>query len=206
MAGVFILLKILAGCQLCVYYQTMIVGIDEVGRGCLAGPVCVAAVAIDDNLVDAIDSKKLTAKKRLQLALQIRQNAKIIGVGWASHDFIDKNGLTAALKKAAKQALVPFGILPELILLDGNHNYIDDVRVSTIVGGDAKVPLISAASIIAKVARDNLMQNYGQKYPQYGFEKHVGYGTSAHRLAIGQFGPSAIQRLSFGKLGAANVD
>lgn len=184
----------------------MIVGIDEVGRGCLAGPVCVAAVAIDDNLVDAVDSKKLTAKKRLQLALQIKQNAKIVGIGWASHDFIDKNDLTAALKKAAIDALLPFGDMPELILLDGNHNYIDDERVFTIVGGDAKVPLISAASIIAKVARDNLMQSYGQKFPQYGFEKHVGYGTVAHRTAIGQFGPSAIQRLSFGKSGVIGVN
>jgi ribonuclease HII len=178
----------------------MIVGIDEVGRGCLAGPVCVAAVALADELVDAIDSKQLTTAKRLMLCRSIKRQAILIGIGWAPHQYIDSHGLTAALKKAARQALEPFGDKPELILLDGNSNYINDDRVVTMVDGDAKLPLISAASIVAKVARDNYMQAMSRRFPLYGFERHVGYGTAVHRAAIASVGPCAIHRMSFAPL------
>ncbi len=178
----------------------MLVGIDEVGRGCLAGPVCVAAVAMPDGLVEAVDSKKIPAPKRVAMAAEIRQAATLIGIGWASHAYIDAHGMTAALKHAAKQALTVFGDQPELILLDGNTNYLDDDRVTTIIGGDDAVPLISAASVIAKVARDNYMTYMHARFPGYGFNRHVGYATLAHRSAITQLGPSAIHRLSFSPL------
>lgn len=178
----------------------MLVGIDEVGRGCLAGPVCVAAVAMPDGLVEAVDSKQLTPLERKEMALVIRKTATLIGIGWAPHAFIDAHGMTAALKHAAQQALTVFGDLPELILLDGNTNYIDDVRVATIVKGDDKVPLISAASVVAKVARDQYMAKMHTRFPRYGFDHHVGYATGAHRAAIAEHGPCAIHRLSFSPL------
>lgn len=185
----------------------MIVGIDEVGRGCLAGPICVAAVAMADGLMDMDDSKALKPAQREQLAIEIKQKAELIGIGWASHAYIDAHGMTAALKLAAQQALRAFGDKPELILLDGNTNYIDDERVTTLIDGDARVPLIAAASIIAKVARDHYMQLMGKRHPAYGFEKHVGYGTAVHRAAIAASGPCAIHRMSFAPLkGMAHVD
>ena len=178
----------------------MLVGVDEVGRGCLAGPVCVAAVALLDGRLDTVDSKQLTAQKRTLLAGQIRRHAQIIGIGWASHQYIDRFGLTAALKLAAQRALKPFGNIPELILLDGNSNYIDDPRVATIIKGDALIPLIGAASIVAKVARDNYMHAASQRYPGYGFEHHVGYATALHRAMILQQGPCTLHRMSFSPL------
>lgn len=178
----------------------MIVGVDEVGRGCLAGPVCVTAVAMPDGLMEAVDSKKLTAVNRTLMALQIRRYATQIGIGWASHTYIDAYGMTAALRYAAQQALENLDSTPELILLDGNTNYLDDERVVTIIDGDEKVPLIAAASVIAKVARDKYMMRQHSKFPGYGFARHVGYGTAAHREALTTLGPCAIHRLSFAPL------
>jgi len=124
--------------------------------------------------------------------LQIRQSARLVGIGWASSAYIDAYGITAALKQAALSALKPFEEYAELVLLDGNHNYIEDPRVVTIVDGDFSIPLISAASIIAKVARDQYMELLSTKFPEYGFERHVGYGTAMHRAALATFGPSPV--------------
>ena len=183
----------------------MIVGIDEVGRGCLAGPVCVAAVALKQPIDGVKDSKLLSKLQRQVLAYEIRQQALVIGIGWASHAIIDQQGLTAALRLAAIQALTVCGPVDE-ILLDGNHNYIGDRRVKTIVHGDSVIPAISAASIIAKVARDTYMAAMAQRFPQYGFERHVGYSTAVHKLALQTAGPCAIHRMSFMPLQVLNVD
>lgn len=183
----------------------MIVGVDEVGRGCLAGPVCVAAVAMDDGLVEAQDSKLVSAGLRQLVSREIKLVAKRIGIGWASAHYIDAHGMTAALRRAAEQALRPFGAESELILLDGNHNYLEDERVVTLVDGDALVPLISAASIIAKVARDQYMQLAARRFPMYGFERHVGYGTAVHRAAIAAHGPCVLHRMSFAPLRKAGL-
>src|SRR6266702_1276079 len=131
----------------------MIVGVDEVGRGCWAGPVCVAAVAMHPNLEGIVDdSKKLSAAQR-QVITQLIKEQAAVGIGWASSRFIDQYGLTAALKYAAIRAVTDLGLPIDEILLDGNSNYLGDKRVRTIVHGDAIEPAIAAASIVAKVAR-----------------------------------------------------
>ena len=178
----------------------MIVGIDEVGRGCLAGPVCVAAVALTQKIPGVTDSKKLKSTEREMLAALIKQKAIAIGIGWASHAVIDEHGLTAALRQAALMALQPLTAEATEILLDGNHNYIGDSRVATIINGDGLVPVISAASIVAKVARDHYMACISKRFPDYGFERHVGYGTPEHRAALHMVGPCAIHRMSFAPL------
>jgi ribonuclease HII len=183
----------------------MIVGVDEVGRGCLAGPVCVAAVAQGDEPVAVNDSKVLGAGKRQSLAGEIRRTAVLIGIGWAPPAYIDTHGITAALKLAARRALRPFGTAPELVLLDGNYNYIEDERVVTVINGDASVMAIAAASIIAKVARDNYMGLAAKRFERYGFEKHVGYGTAAHLQALQAYGPCSLHRLSFAPLKGKHV-
>lgn len=175
----------------------MIVGIDEVGRGCLAGPVCVAAVALPRPIDGVKDSKELTREQRIAFARLIKQEAYVIGIGWSSHQIVDRLGLTVALRQAALQAISAFDSQIEEILLDGNHNYIGDPRVRTIIHGDALEPAISAASVVAKVARDNYMAAMAKRFPAYGFEQHVGYATPGHKLALQSTGPCAIHRLSF---------
>lgn len=179
----------------------MIVGVDEVGRGCLAGPVCVAAVAMHPSLEGIVDdSKKLSAAHRQVIAQLIKEEAAV-GIGWASAGYIDQHGLTAALRQAALLALDDLRVTPHEILLDGNSNYIGDARVRTIIHGDAIEPAIAAASIVAKVARDSYMRIMGELlYGGYGFEAHVGYGTAVHRAAIAQLGPCDLHRMSFAPL------
>ncbi len=185
----------------------MVVGVDEVGRGCLAGPVCVAAVALDAIIPGLKDSKKLSPLKRQAFARQIKYDARAIGIGWAPHSYIDQFGLTAALAWAAKKALLSTAQPIETVLLDGNHNYIGDPRVKTIINGDDLEPSISAASIIAKVARDAYMARISMLYPNYGFERHVGYGTVVHKAALFAHGPCALHRMSFLPLqGLSRVD
>jgi ribonuclease HII len=188
--------------------DAMIVGVDEVGRGCWAGPLAVAAVARHEKLEGIVDdSKKLSAAQR-QVIAQLVKEQTAVGIGWASPAFIDQYGLTAALKLAALQALQQLGAPISQILLDGNSNYIGDARVRTIIHGDAVEPVIAAASIVAKVARDNYMQVMGEaKFGGYGFESHVGYGTAAHRAALAELGPCDIHRMSFAPLKVyANVN
>lgn len=178
----------------------MILGIDEVGRGCLAGPVCVAAVALRRPLKGLGDSKTIPAPRREILAAKIKRHAIWVGIGWASPQVIDTYGLTTALRVATLRAILPVDSAVSQILLDGRDNYLKDNRVTTIIKGDASVPAISAASIVAKVARDHYMAMVAKIHPEYGFERHVGYGTIAHRAALGNFGPSPLHRMSFGFL------
>lgn len=181
----------------------MIVGVDEVGRGCWAGPLTVAAVAMHDSLEGIVDdSKKLSAAQRHVIAQLIKEQTSV-GLGWASPAYIDAHGLTAALKHATEQALQDLGGQVDQILLDGNSNFLRDPRVKTVIHGDAIEPVIGAASIVAKVARDNYMQVIGEaRFNGYGFESHVGYGTAIHRAALAQLGPCDIHRMSFGPLRA----
>lgn len=185
------------------YTTRMIVGVDEVGRGCWAGPVCVGAVILGDATIAGLaDSKMLTVKRRQELALEIKQKAAFVSLGWASPQVVDAYGLTKALKIAALRALQPLEEITTSILLDGNSNYIGDERVTTIIKGDGTIPAISAASIVAKVARDSYMAALSAHLPNYGFERHVGYGTAFHRAAIAEFGVSSVHRMSWAPLKA----
>lgn len=175
----------------------MIIGVDEVGRGCLAGPVCVAAVALGVPIVGLGDSKKIPAAKRERLSLEIKQTALYVGIGWAGPGEIDAFGLTGALRRAALRALHECDAQATEILLDGHDNYIKDTRVRTIIKGDASEPCISAASIVAKVARDHYMHAIHATFPHYGFSSHVGYATKQHRDAIETHGPCNLHRFSF---------
>ncbi|MDN5274594.1 MAG: putative Ribonuclease [Candidatus Saccharibacteria bacterium] len=179
----------------------MIVGIDEVGRGAWAGPMVVGAVLLGDASIPGLtDSKKLTRKQREALDIQIRQQALAIGLGWVSAKQIDTIGLSAALKLASRRALAH--IRPDYteIIIDGTIALIDDPRVTLLPKADLLIPSVSAASIVAKVARDNYMKHLDEVFPGYMFTGHVGYGTAAHRAAIETLGVSPLHRLSFAPL------
>lgn len=173
------------------------IGIDEVGRGCLAGPLLVGAVALDASTKcpdDIRDSKKLSKKKRRLMATWIKENAISYGLGWVTAPEIDDLGMTKSLKLAARRAYNQLSdeakAGAEQIAIDGNIMMLDDERAFTLIKGDDKVKAISAASIIAKVTRDYYMSvKVAPKYPNYGFEKHVGYGTKEHIAAIEKYGP-----------------
>lgn len=184
----------------------MIVGIDEVGRGAWAGPLVVGAVALDGNTIEGLtDSKKLTAKRRQVLSGIIRKSTPHIGLGWVAAKTIDEIGLSMALKVAATQALAQIKTEYDEIIIDGTIKLIDDQRVTTLKQADLLVPSVSAASIIAKVARDYYMQKIAAEYPEYGFERHVGYGTKFHREAIAKHGPSDLHRMSFSPMSEIEV-
>jgi ribonuclease HII len=174
-----------------------IVGIDEVGRGCWAGPLVACAAILHTPVVGLRDSKKLTAKQRLVLALQLRASAHY-GLGWVTPEEIDQLGLTAAVSLAMSRALEQLTEPYTEVIIDGNYNYLPDVTgVSTLVKADDLVPSVSAASILAKVARDRYMTKLGEKLPLYGFEKHVGYGTKLHREALARHGVTSAHRRSY---------
>lgn len=181
----------------------MIVGIDEVGRGALAGPLCVGAVALGQvELAGLTDSKKLSAKKRLSFDRLIRQQADRAALGWVSAADIDKLGMTASLRLAILRALKQIDVaVDDQIIIDGTVNFLKDTKYApqtvTMKQADLLVPSVSAASIIAKVARDNYMCGCQSIFPEYGFISHVGYGTTAHMLAIDQAGPCSLHRRSF---------
>ena len=176
----------------------MIVGIDEVGRGSWAGPLVVGAVVMGGVRVEGLtDSKKLTAKKRETLSLQIKQTATGIGIGWVSAKTVDQIGISRSLTLATKRALAGINCDYDQIIIDGTVNFIDDPRVTTMKQADLLVPSVSAASIIAKVARDHYMTAIARVFPDYGFERHVGYGTAAHQAALALVGVSPIHRMSF---------
>lgn len=182
----------------------IVIGIDEVGRGPLAGPLVVAAVALDMNREynDYIDSKKLSKIHREMLAVNVKQSALGIGMGWIDAPTIDKLGMTDSLKKAAKMAYdqLPADIREraECIVIDGNIEMLDDPRAITLVKADAKVQAVSAASIVAKVARDHYMYQLDDLFPSYGFLNHVGYGTVNHMNILEKLGPiKGIHRASF---------
>lgn len=180
----------------------LMVGVDEVGRGPWAGPLVAAAVIWDADvkLKGLKDSKCLSRLARSLLARKIKQLAQQIGIGWASAAEIDKHGLTWANRQAMLRALDCLEIsLTQLdIIVDGKVDYLkDEYACKVMVGADKKVPAVSAASIIAKVARDSYMLQMDRLFPKYEFGKHVGYGTKLHSERLLEYGPSLLHRQSF---------
>lgn len=176
----------------------MIVGIDEVGRGAWAGPLVVGAVLLGGAHIEGLtDSKKLTKKQREMLDLEIRQKALAVGLGWVSAKHIDQIGLTQALKLASQKAIAHVRQEYVEIIIDGTFAFLEDPRVTVMPKADLLVPSVSAASVVAKVARDNYMRHVDAVFPGYKFAGHVGYGTASHRAAIDTLGVSPIHRLSY---------
>ena len=176
-----------------------ICGIDEAGRGPLAGPVCAAAVVLPpDAEIDGLnDSKKLTDKKRRALYDVITAQALAYGIAFADEKEIDEINILQAAFLAMRRAFERLGVQPDLALIDGNRAPGLPCAERTIVGGDGKSASIAAASILAKVTRDRLMENYDVQYPQYGFAVHKGYGTKRHYAALHEYGPCPIHRTTF---------
>lgn len=189
---------------ICATLKGMIIGVDEVGRGCLAGPVAAGAVVLDKHIRGLKDSKLLTRDQREKFDVRIRERALGYGVGWASVEEINQFGMTQAVRlamhRAVDEVLKTFTAIEQLII-DGNYNYFSDHSLAalskTIIKADQTVPAVSAASIIAKVARDLHMIGLAAKYPGFGFESHVGYATPAHRRALRQLGATNIHRVNF---------
>lgn len=177
----------------------IICGIDEAGRGPLAGPVCAAAVILPEHLElpGLTDSKKLTDKKRRELFPIIKEQALAYGIGLASEQEIDEINILQATFLAMQRALDQLMIKPELALIDGNREKDFGIPVKTVVKGDSLSLNIAAASVLAKVTRDDLMVQMAEQYPEYGFDIHKGYGTKAHYAALTEHGPSAIHRKTF---------
>ena len=178
-----------------------ICGVDEVGRGPLAGPVVCAAVIMPlDDIVDGVDdSKKLSAKKREELASLIEKKAVALNICLVEPEKIDEINILEATKLCMKNAGEGLKIKPDFVITDGNMKLDIDMEQASIVKGDALSYTIGSASIAAKVYRDKLMDGYAGIYPQYGFEKHKGYGTSAHIDAIKTNGLCPVHRRSFTK-------
>ena len=177
----------------------LICGVDEAGRGPLAGPVCAAAVILPRNLESEglNDSKKLSEKKREELYGIISENAISYGIAFASVEEIEEINILNAAMLAMNRAIAKLDPVPELALIDGNRNSAIEMNSRCVIKGDAKCADIAAASILAKVTRDRYMLEMAEKYPQYHFEKHKGYGTKLHYEALREFGPSEIHRMSF---------
>lgn len=178
---------------------SLICGVDEAGRGPLAGPVCAAAVILprDLDIPGLNDSKKLSEKKREELFDVICREAAAYGIAFAGVEEIEKFNILNATFLAMNRAIAKLGVMPELALIDGNRNTGIEINSRCIVKGDSKCADIAAASILAKVTRDRYMYEMAEKYPQYHFDKHKGYGTKLHYEAIREFGPSPIHRMSF---------
>lgn len=174
-------------------------GVDEAGRGPLAGDVYAAAVILDRDYTIAglSDSKVLSEKKRDQLEALIKTHALCWSVAIATVEEIDRLNILQATLLAMKRAVQGLSIQPELALVDGNQPPSLDCRVQTIIKGDALVPAISAASILAKTARDHDLKRLHVLYPQYAFDQHKGYGTALHLARLKQYGPSPVHRRSF---------
>lgn len=177
-----------------------IAGVDEAGRGPLAGPVVAAAVVLDPahRIRYLDDSKKLSVKRREEVFAAIQRAAVAIGLGQASRREIDEINILQASMLAMKRAIANLAIKPDKVLCDGNRCPEIDVPVVAIVKGDAKIACISAASIIAKVTRDKIMLEMHSRYPEYGFDRHKGYPTKAHCLALKTHGATIEHRRSFG--------
>lgn len=183
----------------------MILGIDEVGRGPWAGPLVIGAVVLGTATIEGLtDSKKLSKKRRDALDIEIREKSAGYGLGWVSAAEIDEVGLSAALRLATIRAVEQVTAPYHEIIIDGTINFLADTTkgnyVTTMKKADLLVPSVSAASIIAKVARDTYMAKQGERYPEYLFASHVGYGTAAHRAAIDRYGVTPLHRLSFAPL------
>jgi len=178
---------------------TLICGIDEVGRGCLAGPLVAGAVVLPSNWrLRLRDSKLLTRTARESLSEKIQAKALGYGIGWVSNVEIDELGMTAAVTLAYERALEDMNFDVSLIIIDGNYNYLSEYEIAqTLVKADQKVTCVAAASIIAKVARDSYMREFCKQYPEYCFDTNVGYATKVHQEAIRTHGLTNIHRKSF---------
>lgn len=176
-----------------------ICGVDEAGRGPLAGPVCAAAVILPANLeIPGLDdSKKLSDKRRRELFPIIKEQAVAYGIAMIDHQKIDEINILQATLLAMEEAIGQLSVKPDLVLIDGNRKKDFGVPAKTVVHGDSRSASIAAASILAKVTRDDYMMQMAQTYPQYGFDVHKGYGTKAHYEALSQYGHSPIHRMTF---------
>ncbi|MBE6983337.1 MAG: ribonuclease HII [Ruminococcaceae bacterium] len=177
----------------------LVCGVDEAGRGPLAGPVCAAAVILPPGLeIPGLDdSKKLTDKRRRALFPVIKEQALAYGIAFATHEEIDQINILQASYLAMERAMGNLSIRPEIALIDGNRAKDFGLPVQTVVKGDSLSASIAAASILAKVTRDDYMEEMAKVYPQYDFEIHKGYGTKRHYEAIAAYGPSPIHRMTF---------
>tara|TARA_B100000427_G_scaffold300743_1_gene283369 strand:- start:31381 stop:31947 length:567 start_codon:yes stop_codon:yes gene_type:complete len=179
----------------------MIAGIDEAGRGALAGPVVAACVIFLDQSsknINYIDSKQTTHKQRIQLYNQLKTSNTIIRWNSINHRIIDQTNILKATMKAMSHCIKSLTIKPKKIIIDGNKKPIfDNLKIETCINGDALIKEISAASIIAKVIRDSIMIKYSHYIPQFSFEKHKGYGTKQHYNELATHGPSKIHRKTF---------
>lgn len=177
----------------------LIAGVDEAGRGPLAGPVVAAAVIFDKKTVIKYvnDSKKINANKRELLSNLIKEKAITYGFGIIDHNIIDEINILQATLRAMKEAVNRLNITPNLILIDGNKSFTSKIKTQTIVKGDSKSFSIAAASILAKVKRDEIMKNASSLHPEYFWDKNKGYGTKQHIAAIKEFGFTALHRKSF---------
>ena len=177
----------------------IICGVDEAGRGPLAGPVCAAAVILPPNtdIPGLNDSKKLSDKKRRELYPIIKEQAIAYGIAFADHNEIDEINILQATYLAMERAINQLQVKPELALIDGNRAKDFGIPVETVIHGDSLSASIAAASVLAKVTRDDYMLQMAEEYPGYDFEIHKGYGTKAHYAALTAHGPSPIHRMSF---------
>jgi len=188
----------------------MIMGIDEVGRGCWAGPLVAGAVVLPDNYTHDVkspwklaDSKKLSRHQRELAALEIPNIAVAYGLGWVSATEVDDVGLTAAVRLAMERAVEAAGVQAEQIIIDGSLNFLAHLPgTQALVKADDSVPAVSAASILAKVARDQWMVAAEKRFPGYGFGQHVGYGTAQHSAALKELGVCELHRRSFKPIAA----
>lgn len=177
--------------------MAIIVGMDEVGRGCWAGPLVVGAVILRNPIEGLKDSKLLNGKQREQLAEHIYQQADV-GLGWATAKQVDDLGLTHATTLAMQFALAELTEAWDEVIVDGSYNYLHaTTNTKAVPKADMDIPCVSAASIVAKVARDNYMYQAALEFPDYGFERHVGYGTLHHRQRLAVLGPCSLHRMSY---------
>lgn len=192
-------------------FDGLVAGVDEAGRGPLAGPVVAAAVVLDPRApVNGLaDSKKLTAKRRDELAYEIKEHALAWSVAWADPAEIDAINILAATMLAMRRAILGLVVMPNRVLIDGNR--LPDLRFEqmtiageAIIGGDDLIPAISAASIVAKTTRDSMMVALDKIYPRYEFARHKGYGTDVHREKLREFGPCCEHRRTFAPVRAAS--
>lgn len=176
----------------------VVVGIDEVGRGCWAGPVVAGAVILDKSIKGLTDSKLLSKKQREKLSFEIEVEALAVGLGWVQPAEVDEIGLTEAVRLAMARALDQIQIDYNEIIIDGSYNFFpDNPKAKAIVKADSSVPAVSAASILAKVARDKYMAEICAQFPDYGFDKHVGYGTALHIEKLKKYGICELHRKSY---------
>jgi ribonuclease HII len=194
--------------QIKIAKSKLLIGLDEVGRGCLAGPVVSAAVGFNQTPDGLKDSKRLTKNQRIKLLPIILKNAYFVGIGVVDNRYIDDFGLTKSVSMSMQIALINLDKKNKdyQIVIDGNYNFLKNYNfVKTAIRGDNLINEIMAASIVAKVFRDALMQKIHNDWPQYGFDQHVGYGTEYHLNQLAKYGPCPIHRLSFRPVQASIV-